>query len=52
MPVKDEEVKAVAVSIDGAINEMVEHAQCEGVSTVWDRYKTPMLTTSLLYNPS
>ncbi len=40
MPVKDEEVKAVAVSIDGAINEMVEHAHCEGVSTVWDRYKT------------
>ncbi len=40
MTVIDEKKEAVAVSIDGAINEMVEHAQCEGVSTVWDRYKT------------
>jgi len=28
------------VSLDNAINEMVDVAACENISTVWDRYKT------------
>jgi carbon-monoxide dehydrogenase catalytic subunit len=39
MATEIEKLNNVAVSRDPAINEMVEVAQAEGVSTVWDRHK-------------
>lgn len=40
MSTTQEQPAVEAVSRDGAINQMVDRAQAEGIPTVWDRYKS------------